>query len=109
MEYKKIEFEIDNLLHNNGLNSYEKKLLRKTKRRLSTYNNALRDIVKTYNALDALMVATMKIMGEKENHIYELEDQLKNRKFSDNFNWFFIGFLSSVVFQLLLAEIKDAF
>lgn len=33
MEYKKIENEIDNLLHNGGLNPYEKKLLRKVKRK----------------------------------------------------------------------------
>ena len=33
MEYKKIENEIDNLLHNGELNPYEKKLLRKVKRK----------------------------------------------------------------------------
>lgn len=42
MEYKKIENEIDMLLESDGLNTYERKLLRKTKEKLSKVNHELR-------------------------------------------------------------------
>lgn len=42
MEYKKIENEIDMLLEGNGLNTYERKLLRKTKEKLSKVNHELK-------------------------------------------------------------------
>ena len=48
MEYKKIENEIDNLLHNGGLNPYERKLLRKVKRKFCTDSEKLHYIVKQY-------------------------------------------------------------
>lgn len=48
MEYKKIENEIDNLLHNGGLNPYERKLLRKVKRKFCSDSERLHCIVKQF-------------------------------------------------------------
>ena len=42
MRYKKIENEVDRLLESDGLNFYERKLLRKVKRKLCSDNEDLR-------------------------------------------------------------------
>ena len=42
MEYKKVENEIDTLLKSDGLNAYERKLLRKTKEKFSKVNCELK-------------------------------------------------------------------
>jgi len=48
MEYKKIENEIDNLLHNGGLNPYERKLLRKIKRKFCVDQEKVTELLKEY-------------------------------------------------------------
>ena len=53
MNYKNIENEIDTLLQSDGLNPYERKFFKKTKRLLSLKNNRLKravSLMKSYRA-----------------------------------------------------------
>lgn len=65
MEYKKIENEIDNLLHNGVLNPYEKKLLRKVKRKFCVEHRQ-----------KLLYVA---LIGFKDCVIRKFEEEIENR------------------------------
>lgn len=68
MEYKKIENEIDNLLHNGGLNPYERKLLRKVKRKMCKDN----DSYDSLQRLNCFMDSEIKrLEQENENISYE--------------------------------------
>lgn len=61
MEYKKIENEIDNLLHNGGLNPYERKLLRKVKRKFCVDN----DSYDSLHRLNCFMDSEMKRLEDE--------------------------------------------
>lgn len=68
MEYKKIEHEVDTLLHNDGLNSYERKFLRKIKRKMCKDN----DSYDSLQRLNCFMDSEIKrLEQENENISYE--------------------------------------
>lgn len=70
MEYKKIENEIDTLLHNGGLNPYERKLLRKVKRKFCADRVAEKDY--------------FEIMGraatERKKVVFELSAEIEKKR-----------------------------
>lgn len=70
MEYKKIENEIDNLLHNGGLNPYERKLLRKAKRKFCADKDELK---KTFD----LLFFADKLLVKRNKTIEALKKSLK--------------------------------
>lgn len=70
MKYRKVEKEIDNLLHNGGLNPYERKLLRKAKRKLCEDNEIIRNVTRLFREhtvrSDEIISAKCKIIEEIE-------------------------------------------
>lgn len=88
MEYKKVENEIDMLLKGNGLNTYERKLLRKVKEKLSKVNHELRGSRLTA-IIGEIQFADLYM---KNREIEELNARIKrmNRYFALNIAFFIV-------------------
>ena len=70
MEYKKIEHEVDMLLQGDSLNPYERKLLRKVKRKLCEDNEITRKVTCLFREhtvqTDEVISAKCKVIEEME-------------------------------------------
>ena len=95
MKYKKIESEIDNLLRNpEGLNPYERRLLRKTKRYLCTLNKGVKSLCKIVKAADAYEECLCKRLDVERKYRSEYDRdimKLRNKIWNQRPIWFLIG------------------
>lgn len=102
MKYKKIESEIDNLLRNpEGLNPYERRLLRKTKRYLCTLNEGVKrlcKIVKSNNDYEERLRSAFNCCSEHERTIAKMKDKMWNQRPI----WFLIGAVAFRVCELVV-------
>lgn len=106
MKYKKIESEIDNLLRKpEGLNPYERRLLRKTKRCLCTLNEGVKrlcKIVKSNNNyeewLEERLRSTLNCCLEYDRIIAKMKDKMWNQRPI----WFLIGAVAFRVCELVV-------
>lgn len=97
MQYKKIEHEVDTLLEKGDLNPYERKLLRKVKRRFEALNRLrkedLKFIIFQHNTID---------LGEEA--VKFLEGAIKTEK-RKHIVWFIIG---AFVYRILELAVSYA-
>lgn len=106
MKYKKIESEIDNLLRNpKGLNPYERRLLRKTKRYLCTLNEGVKRLCKIVKAGDAYEDGLRKRLDEEREGRLEYDRtiaKLKDKIWNQRPIWFLIGAVAFRVCELVV-------
>lgn len=106
MKYKKIESEIDNLLRNpEGLNHYERRLLRKTKRYLCTLNEGVKRLCKIVKARHEYEECLRKRLDAESEGRLEYDRviaKLKDKMWNQRPIWFLIGAVAFRVCELVV-------